>query len=240
MNKYLKVAAVVIIIVLVFCLSFFASAKESVEAISYDEYEKLIKGEAFIYFGSEDEKEVLKSFADKNDIEISILNPDELSKSEIKASGLKEGNIYLYKKGEEVYKYSGNISESDLTKDFMEEGLIAKEYISITLDEYLDIIKKDGYHLMFIGSDTCSYCDMFKESINESLKDNSYNVYYLNIQDVPQEQISKLYETDSYFTEEQWGTPLTFLYKDGKRVEVLNGYVETSELNKFLKENKVI
>ena len=240
MNKYLKVAAVVIIIVLVFCLSFFASAKESVETISYDEYEKLIKGEAFIYFGSEEEKEVLKSFADKNDIEISILNPEELSKSEIKSSGLKEGNIYLYKDGKEVYKYSGNITESDLTKDFKEEGLIAKEYVQITLDEYLDIIKKDGYHLMFIGSDSCSYCDMFKESINESLKDNNYNVYYLNIQDVSQEEVSKLYETDSYFTEEEWGTPLTFLYKDGKRIDVLNGYVETSELNKFLKENKVI
>ena len=40
--------------------------------------------------------------------------------------------------------------------------------------------------------------------------------------------------------EKEWGTPLNLLYKDGKRVKELNGYVDKDELVKFLKENKVI
>lgn len=240
MNKYLKIAIVAIIIIAVFCLSFFATAKENVETITYDEFKELKEKEAFIYFGTEKEKEVLEVFAEDSDIEISILNSEDLSKGEIKASGLEKGTLYLYKDGKSVYEYSDEITQEKLVRSFMEEGFIDKNYISITLDEYLDIIEEKGYHLMFIGSDSCSYCDMFKESINEALKNNDFNVYYLNLDNVAQEDMEKLYATDSYLTEEEWGTPLTFLYKNGKRIDVLNGYVETAELEEFLKENKVI
>ena len=93
---------------------------------------------------------------------------------------------------------------------------------------------------MFIGSNTCGFCTQFKESINETLKDYNYNVYYLNIGNFSEENVTKLYETDSYFTENAWGTPLNFLYKDGERIDVLSGYVDANELTNFLQENKVI
>ena len=240
MNKYVKIVIGILIVVAVFLLAFLVSGKEAVEVISYKDYMEIKDSEGFVYYGSKDEEETLKTFADSAGIEISILDPEDLSKSEAKSVDLKEGSLYLYENGENVYTYDGKINQYNLVSAFMEEGLIEKTYISIGLDEYLDIIEEDGYHFMFIGSDTCSYCTEFKTSINESLEDYDYNVYYLNLDNLTTEEMNTLYATDDYFTENEWGTPLSFLYHDGERVTELSGYVDTETLVSFLKENKVI
>ena len=242
MNKYLKIAIVAVVVIAVFILAFLVSGKEAVEVISYKDYMEIKDSEGFVYYGSKDEEETLKTFADSAGIEISILDPEDLSKSEAKSVDLKEGSLYLYENGENVYTYDGEINQYNLVSAFMEEGLIAKTYISIGIDEYLDIIKEDGYHLMFIGRDTCGYCVQFKDSINESLEDYDYDVYYLNLDNLTTEDIEKLYATDEFFTDNEgnWGTPLTFLYKDGKRIAEIKEYVDTETLVSFLQENKVI
>lgn len=242
MNKYVKIVIGILIVVAVFLLAFLATGKEAVEVISYKDYQDIKDSDGFVYYGSKDEEETLKTFADSAGIEISILDPEDLSKSEVKSAALEEGNLYLYEEGKNVYTYDGKIEQNSLVKAFMEEGLIAKTYISIGIDEYLDIIKEDGYHLMFIGRDTCGYCVQFKDSINESLEDYDYNVYYLNIDNLTSEDIEKLYTTDDFFTDNEgnWGTPLTFLYHDGKRIAEINEYVDANKLISFLKENNVI
>lgn len=240
MKKVVKVLIPVIIVLVVLALAFFVGAKQDVEKISYKDYQKIKENSGYVYYGSEENMNALKSLADQADLEISILDPKDLSESEIKTENLEEGVIYLYEDGKVVYTYDGNLSDYKLMQSLMNENLIDKTYLTITLDDYLEIIKEDGYHFMFIGSDTCGYCTQFKESINETLKDYNYNVYYLNIGNFSEEDVTKLYETDSYFTENAWGTPLNFLYKDGERIDVLSGYVDANELTKFLQENKVI
>lgn len=242
MNKYVKIVIGIAIVVAVFLFAFLATEKEAAEVINYNDYQNIKNSEGIVYYGSKDEKDTLKNFADSAGIEIGILDPGDLSKSEVKSVNLKEGNLYLYENGENVYIYDGEIEQNSLVSAFMKEGLIAKTYISIGLDEYLDIIKEDGYHLMFIGRDTCGYCVQFKDSINESLEDYDYDVYYLNLDNLTSEDIEKLYTTDEFFTDNEgnWGTPLTFLYKDGKRIAEIKEYVDTDTLISFLKENKVI
>ena len=94
---------------------------------------------------------------------------------------------------------------------------------------------------MFIGRETCSYCTQFKESINEAMQDYDFMVYYIDTDTFSDDnEFNELIATDSYMSENEWGTPLNLLYKDGKRVDVLNGYVEASELIEFLKEHKVV
>ena len=240
MKKVVKILIPVIIVLVVLALAFFVGAKQDVEKISYKDYQKIKENSGYVYYGSEENTNALKSLADQADLEISILDPKDLSESEIKTENLEEGVIYLYEDGKVVYTYDGNLSDYKLMQSLMNENLIDKTYLTITLDDYLEIIKEDGYHFMFIGSDTCGYCTQFKESINETLKDYNYNVYYLNIGNFSEEDVTKLYETDSYFTENTWGTPLNFLYKDGERIDVLSGYVDANELTNFLQENKVI
>ena len=93
---------------------------------------------------------------------------------------------------------------------------------------------------MFIGSASCGYCTMFKEEISKVQVLYDVNFYYLDLYNVEQDDLKKLYNSDEYFTTEEWGTPLNFLYKDGKKVNVLSGYVESDNLIEFLKNNGVI
>lgn len=192
MKKVVKILIPVIIVLVVLALAFFVGAKQDVEKISYKDYQKIKENSGYVYYGSEENMNALKSLADQADLEISILDPKDLSESEIKTENLEEGVIYLYEDGKVVYTYDGNLSDYKLMQSLMNENLIDKTYLTITLDDYLEIIKEDGYHFMFIGSDTCGYCTQFKESINETLKDYNYNVYYLNIGNFSEEDVTKI------------------------------------------------
>lgn len=239
MNKYVKVAIVVLAVVVVFVLSFLVRGKQSVRDIDFNEYQNVVKKGGFVYYGSSDVKKTLKEFCDLYELEFNILNPEDLSESENKEIELKNDTIYNFENGKSTFTYSGDVSLEKLAEAFGKEELI-RTYKIISLDEYLKIIKSDGNHFMFIGSDSCGYCDKFKVSIIKALIKYDFNVYYLNIKNLSEDELSTLYATDKYFEENEWGTPLNFLYKDGKRVGELNGYVETDVLVNYLKENKVI
>ena len=230
----------VIVIGIVIALAFIATPKEGVGDIKYKDFDKLIKKDVAIYYGKESKKKGVKDFSETYNVEISVLNPDDLSKSEIKSLGLKDEHLYFYSKGKQVYDLDFYLVNYKKVKELMDKGLIERSYIEVNLSEYKEIQKSKGYNVLFIGRETCSWCGQFKTSINTALQNNNFNVYYIDTDKFTQEQYNELYATDSYLTEEEWGTPLTFIYKDGKRIDVINGYVEASALVDTLKKNKVL
>ncbi len=234
MNKYLKIAIVSVIVIGVFVFALLVTGKQAVKSIDYDEFTEISNGDGFVYYGSEETKTSLKEIANLADIEIGILDS-----TEFKSEKLKEDTFYKYENGKVVYKYTGDINSYKFKEGLVDEGIF-KSYITISLDEYKEVIKKKGYHFMFIGSEQCGYCTQFKDSIKESLKDNNYKVYYIDISTLTQDEYNELVKTDEYMSQNEWGTPLNLLYKDGKRIDELNGYVSSDELVEFLKENKVI
>lgn len=234
MNKYIKITIVVIILIGVILLASLAKGKSQVEFITSEEYNKIVNEGGFVYYGSKDSEETLTTIAKESDIKINILDS-----SENKTNKLKENTFYEYKDGKAVYKNEEELNSYKFKESLANEG-IYNSYITVTFDEYKEIIKKDGYNFMFIGSETCSYCTQFKESIKEALKDYNFAVYYLDIANFSEDEYNELVKTDKYMEENEWGTPLNLLYKDGKRVKELNGYVDKDELINFLKENKVI
>lgn len=235
MNKYLKGAIVAVVVIAVFVFALLVSGKQAVSVISYDDYSEISSAEGFVYYGSKDDMETLKAIAKDANIEIGLLD-SEVSKTK----KLDEGKLYQYEDGKLVFESSAEVDSYKFTEELMEEEILPKTYLTINLDQYKEIIKEKGYHFMFIGSEQCSYCQDFKKSINTSLEDNDYKVYYLDISTLTEDEYKELIATDKYFEENEWGTPLNFLYKSGKRVDVLSGYVDAAELVKFLKENKVI
>lgn len=235
MNKYLKAVIVSVIVIGVFVFALLVSGKQTIEMIDYDEFSEISSGDGFVYYGSKEAKETLKEIANDSGIQVGLLDS-----SEFKSEKLKTGTFYQYKDGKLVYEYTGDINSYKFKEELMEEEILAKSYITVSLDEYKDIIEEKGYHFMFIGSEQCSYCTQFKDSIKESLVDNDYKIYYIDIASLSEDEYNELVATDDYMSENKWGTPLNLLYKDGKRVAELNGYVSSDELVKFLKENKVI
>lgn len=235
MNKYLKIAIVAVIVIGVFVFALLVTGKQTVKFIDYDDFAEINSEDGFVYYGSKENEGALKEIAVSADIQIGLLDS-----TDFKSGKLKEDTFYQYKDGKVVYKYTGDVDSYKFEESLMKEGLLAKSYITVSLDEYKEIIKEKGYRFMFIGSEQCSYCIEFKKSIAESLEDNDYKIYYIDISTLSESEYGELVETDKYLFENEWGTPLNLLYKDGKRVAELNGYVSSDELVQFLKENKVI
>lgn len=236
MNKNLKTILLIVLVIGVLLVAAFATGKKSVESITMEDYSKISKESGFVYYGKSSDMDTLKDLANDANIQINFLD----SKKE-ENKDLKEGTLYQYKKGKEVYKYTGSLTDYKGKESLMKANIIPRTYLTVNLKEYKEIMKSDGYHFMFIGRETCSYCTKFKDSIKEAMKDYDFMVYYIDTDTFgSEEEFNELIATDSYMSEEEWGTPLNLLYKDGKRINVLNGYVDADELVKFLKNNKVI
>lgn len=234
MNKTVKTILLVALVLGVLLIAAFATGKKSVESITLEEYKNVIKKEAIIYYGKDDSN--LKDIAEKYNLNIKFLDSTKEKNEE-----LKEGTLYVYKKGKEVYSYDEDLNSYRLAEGLMKRDLTKRTYLTVTLDEYKKLKDAKGYHFMFIGRETCSYCTKFKESINKAMQDYNFMVYYIDTDTFEgEDEFNELIATDSYMSEEEWGTPLNLLYKDGKRVNVLNGFVEADELVQFLKDNKVV
>lgn len=236
MNKTLKTILSIVLVVVVLVVAGFATGKKSVETIDLEEYKTISSSDGFVYYGTSEDMDLVKSIAKDYDIRISFLDSKEN-----KNNDLKVGTLYQYKNGKEVYKYNGNFDSYKFTESLMKQGLAVKNYVTVTLEEYKKLIKADGYHFMFIGRETCGYCTQFKDSIKEAMKKYDFMVYYIDTDTFESEdEFNELIATDKYMSENEWGTPLNLLYKDGKRIAELNGYVPADELIKFLKEYKVV
>lgn len=236
MNKTLKSILLIVLVVAVLAVASFATGKKSVETITLEEYNSISSSDGFVYYGKSENMNLVKDIAKNYDLRISFLDSKEN-----KNKDLKEGTLYEYKDGKEVYKYNGNFDSYKFAESLMEKGLAVKSYVTVTLDEYKKLIKDKGYHFMFIGRETCGYCTQFKESIKEAMKKYDFMVYYIDTDTFADEdEFNELIATDKYMSENEWGTPLNLLYKDGKRIAELNGYVPADDLIKFLKEYKVV
>lgn len=236
MNNTVKTILAIVLIAAVLVVASLVTGKKSVESITLDEYKTISSSDGFVYYGTNDDMDQVKQLAKDYDLKISFLDSKEN-----KNNDLKNGTLYEYKDGEEVFKYTGDFNSYKFTESLMKRGIAIKSYVTVTLDEYKKLIKEDGYHFMFIGRETCGYCTKFKESIKEAMKDHDFMVYYIDTDTFTSEdEFNDLVATDRYMSEEEWGTPLNLLYKDGKRIDVLNGYVPASELIAFLQKNKVV
>lgn len=236
MNKTLKTFLLILLVVGVLLVVALIPGKKSVESITNEDYAKISKSSGLVYYGKSDELNQLKDISSEGHVKISFLDS-----SKEKNKKLEEGTLYLYENGKETFKYKGDLTNYKAKVSMMDAGIIPRSYVTVNLKEYKELIKADGYHFMFIGRETCSYCTQFKESIKEAMQDNDFMVYYIDTDTLNgEDEFNELVATDKYMEEEEWGTPLNLLYKDGKRVDVLNGYVEASKLVEFLKNNKVI
>ncbi len=236
MNKAVKIVLVVLLVAGVLVLAGLANGKKAVETITLEDYKKISTGDGFVYYGSSKNMKDVQDIAKDYNLTISFLDSDENENND-----LKKETLYGYEKGKETYKYNGDFDSYKFAESLVEKGISLKEHVTVTLDEYKKIMNEKGYHLMFIGRETCGYCTQFKESIKEALQDHNFIVYYIDTDTFRSEdEYDELIATDKYMSENEWGTPLSFLYKDGKRIDVLNGYVPADELIKFLEKNKAV
>ena len=250
--KNYKIYLSLFLVLLVIGFAFLGSKYQSfniLKEFSYDEYKEEVKsGNLIVYLGKavDDDYNYLKEFATKNKMDSVFLDIDKLTQDQVKsfydASVTDYKNkLLFYENGDLLYQIEGPYSDSYLQGVFMNFGFIDRSYIELNLKEYIDLIKADGVRFMFIGSTSCGYCDMFKETINSFYQEGYLaEIYYLDISKLTQDEFNELKETDSYFESEEWGTPLNFVYENGERKAVLSGYNELDNFIEFMNENGVI
>lgn len=247
MKKYKDLLITVAIILVVGLGTYFLSAStESKEfrKINYSDYSELVDSgkNIILYVGEEKDTtsyEAAKTFAKEKKLQFKYIYADDLSEKQ-KEELNYETSMIIYNEDEENNVYDGDFSTASLGEFFEELELIAKTYATISVDEYLDLVASGEQFVVFLASESCGYCTKFKPVVNEVIANNNIVIYHLDLTNLTNDDYSKLTASNSFFTEQEWGTPTTLIFKDKNIVDVLSGYVELATLENFLRTNKVI
>ena len=248
MNKNVKIIlGIVLGVLLIVGLFFLSSLAESknFKEISYNEYQNLIKesGNYVVYIGNKDSDalKTLKEFTSENNVQVKYVISSNLTTEERQEvfSGDETEKLIFINKGKED-TYTSDFSKFSLTNEFINQNILENTLVEVDIDNYLKLIKSKGNHIVFIGRETCSWCQKFKPNMKSAAKDYNITLYYIDTDKFIGEDWNKFKESEKYLTENEWGTPLTLLYKDGKLIDVLNGYVEETGIYEFLLKNGVI
>ena len=248
MNKSVKIIIGVVLGVLLIVGLFFLSSlagSKNFKEISYNEYQNLNKesGNYVVYIGNKDSDalKTLKEFTSENNVQVKYVISSNLTTEERQEvfSGDETEKLIFINKGKED-TYTSDFSKFSLTNEFINQNILENTLVEVDIDNYLKLIKSKGNHIVFIGRETCSWCQKFKPNMKSAAKDYNITLYYIDTDKFIGEDWNKFKESEKYLTENEWGTPLTLLYKDGKLIDVLNGYVEETGIYEFLLKNGVI
>lgn len=248
MNKNVKIILGIVLVVLLIVGLFFLSSlagSKNFKEISYNEYQNLIKesGNYVVYIGNKDSDalKTLKEFTSENNVQVKYVISSNLTTEERQEvfSGDETEKLIFINKGKED-TYTSDFSKFSLTNEFINQNILENTLVEVDIDNYLKLIKSKGNHIVFIGRETCSWCQKFKPNMKNAAKDYNITLYYIDTDKFIGEDWNKFKESEKYLTENEWGTPLTLLYKDGKLIDVLNGYVEETGIYEFLLKNGVI
>lgn len=113
-----------------------------------------------------------------------------------------------------------------------------KTYQEISFNEYNKMIEEKQSFILFIGSETCSACAVYKEYLNEVIKDYQVEVKYIDLDKVTEDEYNKM-KARHFFT----GTPTTIFITDGEEKSIYNridGSKEYSKIVEKFKENGYI
>ena len=113
-------------------------------------------------------------------------------------------------------------------------------YDTISYDKLMTMLKEKESFILFIGSDTCSHCTVYKKTLERVIKEYNVDVKYIDISELDKEQDEKLTSTINFT-----GTPTTVFILDGKEnnetgVNRIKGAKSYSEVVEKFKKNGYI
>lgn len=176
---------------------------------------------------------------------------------------LKELNIepstpttVIVKDGKVIDTQVGYVDGGKMVEFLKENKILDKdavytpeEYITfINYEDFSNLIKEEGKHVITIGQTGCSHCIATKPVLNAIAKEYDIKLYYLNISEMTQSENASLinnlkelgYDEKEFLESGQFGTPLTIVIEKGKIVYYISGERPTKEFKSELKKAKVI
>lgn len=251
MSKKLKIIlGIVLGVILIIGLFFLSSLSENknFKRISYDDYISYTSSSSnenyVVFFGDKESENAknLKKFIEEKDLSIKYVDTnsltDEQKEKVFNDTNQKEKLVFISKGTEETY--TSDYSTFSLTNEFINKNIIQNTLVEIDIENYLKLIKSNGKHIIFIGRETCSWCQKYKPIMKSVAEEYNITLYYIDTDKFVNDDWNRFTSSEKYLQEEKWGTPLTFLYSDGKLVDIIGGYVEANDVYDFLQKYGVI
>ncbi len=254
-NVLLPIAIVLVVVLLAYFVSLVSNKSTAlVKNVDFDKYyevkEKATTSIIFVADSSNKESlkqhDILTELADNYYLDIYNLDYNEqkaeyqnlLKNEQIETS--KDSLLLVVKDNKILAKLEGK-NDMEAVLNFVDDyiPIINKELIEISVDEYLQLIKNDKLKTVYIARPTCQYCQMMSPVLKDVMEEYRFNVYYLNTDNMTEDDYEKFTDTDESL-KEGFGTPMLVYTKDGTFIDVLDGYNERSALVDFLKVNKII
>jgi len=107
----------------------------------------------------------------------------------------------------------------------------------VTIDEYLSLIKEDKQNIILVARPTCGYCEKFTPILKKAKDDMKLTINYVNTDNFTTEDWEKFESSLDYYSNNEWGTPLVLITKNGEVVADNGGYVELDAIKSFFKTN---
>lgn len=131
-------------------------------------------------------------------------------------------------------------------------GIVIATFVAIFVGSFLESKKSDKYlsefysafngsenKLVMIGRDNCSWCQMFKPSLDFMHDNYGLEYLYVNTNELTSSAFNKLLKVINVDPDD-FGTPYTIVVKNGEVVDSLNGYTDEVDLFDFLKKYNFI
>lgn len=127
-------------------------------------------------------------------------------------------------------------AEEDSSKIKEEE---TKEFIEISMDQYLEFYNGSNQSIVLISRPSCSYCQIAEPILKNISYEYNVDINCLNTDDFSSEDKVKLAESDEYF-EEGLNTPLLLIVSNGKIIDKVAGLVDKASYIDFFEAHEVI
>ncbi|MEG2322544.1 MAG: thioredoxin family protein [Bacilli bacterium] len=142
-----------------------------------------------------------------------------------------------------VAKQEG-FTDYDKTFEFLQKNnIIGKEekllLNYIDFDQYKTLIAEDKANVIVIGQSTCGYCIQAKLILNQIAEEEKVTINYLNVSYLTEEQGKEFEKSFEYFSKE-WGTPILFISKQGKMLDIKEQLGTKEEYKEILKKQGIL
>lgn len=112
--------------------------------------------------------------------------------------------------------------------------------VPITLSQYKQLYAKDDSTLVYIGKASCGVCTQFNPIMLAISRDNDMEIKYVDLDTLTDNEFSDLYYSNSFFEEEEWGTPTLLIVGNNKIKNYNIGYTDQKTVEAFLETAGII
>ena len=154
---------------------------------------------------------------------------NKLNKSNIiKIVGIVVGVVALFT----LVFFSSTLRDSKALKPIV---------VDTTVTDYFELKKGDVPSIILFARNGCDWCTKYKPVINKVSSDYNLPIYYVNTQNMTQDEYDSVVADSPYVSSEGgFGTPLTLIVGNNEEIGYIDGYVEYNRVVEILKEKGLI